>query len=73
MSAEEYAHHVEQVIAADHLLKEGGSVHAGQSVSYVIAKSISGIYNNRAIPIELLDERTQYDSEKYVAYSSRLL
>jgi DNA polymerase elongation subunit (family B) len=63
---EEYAHHVEQFIAADHLLKEGESVHGGQNVSYVIARSASRIYNNRAIPIELLDERTQCDSEKYV-------
>jgi DNA polymerase elongation subunit (family B) len=63
---EEYAHHVEQAIAADNLVKHGGSVHGGQGVSYVIASSISKVYNNRAIPVELIDGRVQYDLEKYV-------
>ena len=62
---DEYTHHVEQAIAADNLVKEGGSVHGGQTVSYVIA-SPSRVWNNRVIPVELLDERTGYDSEKYV-------
>jgi len=63
---EEYTHHVEQAIAADNLVKQGGSVHGGQSVGYVIASSSSKVYNNRAIPVELLDGRVQYDLEKYV-------
>jgi DNA polymerase-2 len=61
-----YTHHVEQAIAADNLVKEGGSVHGGQNVSYVIASSVSRVCNNRVIPVELLDERTRYDLEKYV-------
>ena len=63
---EEYTNHVEQAIAASHLVKEGGSVHAGQSINYVITRSTSKISDNRVTPIELLDERAHYDTEKYV-------
>jgi len=63
---EEYTNRVEQAIAAGHLVKEGGSVHGGQSVSYIIANSTSKISSNRVIPTQLLDDRTLYDSEKYV-------
>jgi DNA polymerase elongation subunit (family B) len=62
----EYTNRVEQGIAASHLVKEGGSVHGGQNVSYVITSDTSRISDNRAIPIELLDERAHYDSEKYI-------
>jgi DNA polymerase elongation subunit (family B) len=62
----DYTNHVEQAIAAGHLVNEGGSVHGGQSVRYVIASSDSEISNNHAIPIELLTDSTQYDLEKYV-------
>ena len=61
----EYSNRVEQAIAADHLTREGGSVHGGQSVSYVITDGASRIEDNRAIPIELLDKRACYDMEKY--------
>ena len=63
----EYSNRVEQSIAADHLTREGGSVHGGQSVSYVITGDHSRIEANRAIPIELLDERADYDTEKYTS------
>jgi len=62
----EYSNRVEQAIAASHLTKEGGSVHGGQSVSYVITGHASRITDNRAIPVELLGERPHYDMEKYV-------
>jgi DNA polymerase elongation subunit (family B) len=65
-SPAEYNNRVEQAIAADHLTREGGSVHGGQSVSYVITDGASRIVDNRAIPIELLGERAHYDVEKYV-------
>lgn len=61
----EYSNRVEQAIAASHLTKAGGSVHGGQSVSYVITGGASRIVDNRAIPVELLGERPQYDAEKY--------
>ena len=63
---EEYSNRVEQAIAASHLTKEGGSVHGGQSVSYVITGGASRVADNRAIPVELLGERPHYDTEKYV-------
>ena len=62
----EYTNHVEQAIAAGHLAKEGGVVHGGQFISYVVTNGASRIPDNRAIPIELLDERAHYDSEEYV-------
>ena len=64
-SSWEYSKRVEQAIAANHLTKEGGSVHGGQSISYVITDGTSRIADNRAIPIELLGERVHYDMEKY--------
>ena len=63
---EEYSNRVEQAIAASHLTKEGGSVHGGQSVSYVITSGASRVADNRAIPVELLGERPYYDRERYV-------
>ena len=63
----EYSNQVEQAIAANHLTREGGSVHGGQSVSYVMTNGASRIVANRAIPIELLGEEVHYDMEKYVA------
>jgi len=63
---EEYSNRVEQAIAASHLTKERGSVHGGQSVSYVITSGASRVADNRAIPVELLGERPHYDTEKYV-------
>jgi len=62
----EYTTLVPQAIAARHLVKEGGTVHAGQSVRYVLVKSSSRILENRALPAEFLEEDTPYDSEKYV-------
>jgi DNA polymerase elongation subunit (family B) len=62
----EYTNLVPQAIAARHLVKEGGTVHAGQSVSYVLVKSSSRILENRALPAEFLSGETQYDAEKYV-------
>jgi len=63
---EEYDNQVEQAIAAVHLAEEGGSIHAGQSINYLITSSRSGISENRALPVELTNENTRYDSERYV-------
>ncbi len=62
----EYTNMVPQAIAARHLLKEGREVHAGQSVSYILVNNDSRIHENRALPAELADESTPYDSESYV-------
>ncbi len=62
----EYSNLVPQAIAARHLLKEGGTVHAGQSVSFMITRNESKIPENRTLPAELIDSTTSYDAESYV-------
>jgi DNA polymerase-2 len=63
---EEYRNHIEQAIAATHLVSEGGSIHAGQSINYIITNSRPRILENRSLPPELIDENTRYDAERYV-------
>jgi DNA polymerase elongation subunit (family B) len=63
---EEYSNLVEQAIAATHLVNEGGSIHAGQTVNYVITHNKSRISQNRSLPAEFVDGSTHYDSERYV-------
>jgi DNA polymerase elongation subunit (family B) len=62
----EYRNLVPQAVAATHLTAEGGHVHAGQNVSFVITNLDSRITANRAIPSELTDETTPYDANTYI-------
>lgn len=62
----EYKNLVSQAIAARQLVKEGQAVHAGQSINYMITRNESRIAENRAMPIELIENDAQYDSEAYV-------
>ncbi len=59
---DEYTHQVPQAIAARHLVAQGGSVHAGQQVSYILTSDRT----RTAVPPEIVDEDTVYDSERYV-------
>ena len=59
---DEYTHQVPQAIAARHLVAQGGSVHAGQQVSYILTRD----QTRTALPPEIVDEGTVYDSERYV-------
>jgi DNA polymerase elongation subunit (family B) len=59
---DEYTHQVPQAIAARHLVAQGGSVHAGQQVSYILTYD----QTRTAVPPEIVDEGTVYDSERYV-------
>jgi DNA polymerase-2 len=59
---DEYTHQVPQAIAARHLVTQGGSVHAGQQVSYILTND----QTRTAVPPEIVDEGTIYDSERYV-------
>jgi DNA polymerase elongation subunit (family B) len=59
---DEYTHQVPQAIAARHLVAQGGSVHAGQQVSYILTSDRT----RTAVPPEVVDEGTVYDSERYV-------
>jgi len=62
----EYTHKVPQAIAARHLVKEGGTVHAGQRVNYILTLDWAGVPEKLALPPELADENTVYDSERYI-------
>ncbi len=62
----EYTHRVPQAIAAQCLIDEGGTVHAGQQVSYVLTIDTSTIPESQALPPELADDDTVYDPERYV-------
>src|SRR2546425_3423762 len=59
---DEYTHQVPQAIAARHLVSQGGSVHAGQQVSYILTSDRT----RTALPPEVVGEDTVYDSERYV-------
>ena len=63
---EEYSNLVPQAIAARHLVKQGGEVHAGQNISYIISNDDSKISHNHALPVELADDSTPYDPAAYV-------
>ena len=62
----EYTHRIPQAIAAQYLIDEGGRVHAGQQVSYVLTINTSTIPESQALPPELADDDTVYDPERYV-------
>src|SRR6184192_931812 len=62
----EYTHRVPQAIAAQCLIDEGGTVHAGQQVSYVLTIDMSTIPVSQALPPVLADDDTVYDPERYV-------
>jgi len=63
---EEYTHQVPQAIAARHLIAQGGSVHAGQQVSYILTQSTGGRGKVAALPPSVVDDDTVYDPERYV-------
>jgi DNA polymerase-2 len=62
----EYRNMVPQAIAAQHLDREGGEVHAGQPVNYIATYGRSRITQNRALPAELVNENCSVDSEWYI-------
>ena len=52
--------------AARHLAAEGMEVHAGQTINYILTYDKSRITHNRALPNELMEEGSGFDSERYV-------
>ncbi len=62
----EYRNMVPQSIAAQHLVREGMQAHAGQTLSYILTHDKSQIIQNRALPTELMNEDSNFDSERYV-------
>ena len=55
----EYSNLVPQAIAANHLAREGGRVHAGQRIDFVLTRE------KGAVPLALIDEKVVYDRERY--------
>ena len=62
----EYRNMVPQAIAAQHLNREGREVHAGQALNFIVTCNKSRIIQNRALPVESVDENYPVDSEWYV-------
>jgi DNA polymerase, archaea type len=62
----EYTNMVPQAVAAKRLISEGGRVHAGQQIRYVLTRDNSSVSRHSAIPAELVDDQTVPDSESYV-------
>ena len=63
---DEYTHTVPQAIAARRLIEEGGTVHAGQQVRYILTRDPLYRSKTQAVPPELVDETTVYNSQRYV-------
>ena len=62
----EYLNLVPQAVGARHLIRKGGNVHAGQSISYILTRQQTGNRETRALPAELFGNQVKVDSEKYV-------
>jgi len=48
------------------LRDEGRAMRAGQALQYVITDYYRKNSRRRAVPVELIDERTTYDSRRYI-------
>ncbi|MBO0887788.1 hypothetical protein J2P12_01665 [Candidatus Bathyarchaeota archaeon] len=62
----EYSDKVPQAIAAQLLKNEGGSVHAGQQVSYILTMDSSKRGETQSTAPELADDNTVIDYRRYV-------
>jgi DNA polymerase, archaea type len=60
----EYSHRVPQAIAAQHLKNNGGSVHAGQQISYILTLDKKNSETSATTP-ELVGSDTIYDPKRY--------
>jgi len=65
-SPEEYKSFSHQVVAAQQLRREGGYIHAGQSIRYIVTADRATMQSKRAVPSELFEESIGYDAEAYV-------
>ena len=52
---------------SDQLVREGGHVHAGESISYVLTKERRGESDTRAKPVGLIRKDLDVDTAKYVS------
>jgi len=63
---DEYQHEVLQAIAAKQSAKEGVTINAGESVSYIITNARNKIPDRRVLALELCEDHHSYDAEAYV-------
>ncbi len=62
---DQYESNLVQVSAIRQLAEEGLELVAGQTVSYVITNYGSRVQSERVKPVDLTDEHTRYDRERY--------
>ncbi len=62
----EYLNRVPHAVGAWHLVRKGGNVHAGQSISYILTRQQTSDRETRAVPAELFGNQVKADSGKYV-------
>ena len=62
---EEYTTTTVQNAAIKQLTREGASLHAGEGIKYIIT-DYKGKDSKRAIPLDMVGDRTSYDSGRYV-------
>ena len=62
---EEYATMTVQHAAIKRLAGEGATLHAGEGIRYVVT-DYKGKDSKRAIPSDMINDQTKYDSERYI-------
>jgi len=63
---EEYSTMTVQHAAIKQLVGEGATLHAGEGIRYVIT-DYQGGDSKRATPVDVIQDETKYDSERYIA------
>ena len=62
---QEYQHATLNAIVARQLMAAGVSLHAGESIQYIITNAQAGNPRERALAFEMFDAALGYDVEKY--------
>ena len=62
---EEYTSMTVQHSAVKQLVREGVQLHAGEGIRYIIT-DYDGQGSNRATPVDIIQDETKYDSERYI-------
>jgi DNA polymerase II len=68
---DEYVHDTAQSIAAKQLAAAGVTLHAGETVRYVIANAKDKVKEWRAVPLALMENGLDYDAAKYLELLER--
>ncbi len=62
---DEYTTMTVQHAAVKRLAREGAQLHAGEGIRYIIT-DYKGRDSRRAMPVDMLEDRTAYDAERYI-------